>query len=135
MSGRARRSAPTSKSGYSSDAASSDGGMAGSSKRGNVDKASDEYKRRRERNNEAVKKSRSKAKERTTATQHRVNILQAENNDLSSKISILNKEFELLKEMYTAHAKIQHPHEAAQLEEQLQQLTNYSYVKDEPRHS
>jgi len=132
MSGRARRSANTSRTGYSSDAASSDGGMAGSSKGRVVDKGSDEYKRRRERNNEAVKKSRSKAKERTSATQKRVDALQHENDQLSGRISILNKEFELLKEMYTAHAKITHPDQAIQLEEQLQQLTNYSYVKSEP---
>jgi len=122
----------TSKSGYSSET-SSDGGLGKDGRRrGPVDKASDDYKKRRERNNEAVKKSRSKAKERTAQTQERVSALQSENNELNQKINILNKEFELLKEMYTAHAKVAHPDEAHELDDKLQALTNYSYVKSEP---
>jgi len=77
----------TSKSGYSSET-SSDGGLGKDGRRrGPVDKASDDYKKRRERNNEAVKKSRSKAKERTAQTQERVSALQSENNELIRRLT------------------------------------------------
>ena len=90
MSARDRHSEATSKSG------SSDGGMAGSSKPASVVEYNWQL------NNEASKKYRDKAKERTAATEQRMNILQAENNDLRREISNLITEFRLLKEIFIA---------------------------------
>ncbi|KAK8731769.1 hypothetical protein OTU49_007253 [Cherax quadricarinatus] len=58
----------------------------------NVDKGSDEYKRRRERNNIAVRKSREKAKARTRETEEKVKKLVMDNDRLSKKCELLSKE-------------------------------------------
>uniref|UniRef100_T1IJ14 BZIP domain-containing protein n=1 Tax=Strigamia maritima TaxID=126957 RepID=T1IJ14_STRMM len=50
-----------------------------------VDKSSDEYRRRRERNNIAVRKSREKAKQRSKDTESKVKDLQRENDRLQKK--------------------------------------------------
>jgi len=67
-------------------------------------KESDEYKQRRERNNLAVKKSRSKTKMKTQETLERVNKLRAENENLEAKIKLLSKELSFLKDLFLAHA-------------------------------
>ena len=74
-------------------------------KRKQLDKGSDEYRKRREKNNEAVKKSRIKSKAKTVETQDQVNQLIHENQLLNQKVASLTKEFELLKDLYQAHAK------------------------------
>lgn len=68
-------------------------------------KGTEEYKKRRERNNEAVKKSRIKSKEKTCETQEKVSELAAENKMLLDKVSELSKEFELLKDLYQTHSR------------------------------
>lgn len=62
-----------------------------------MDKASDEYKRRRERNNIAVRKSREKAKLRSRETEERVKILCKENERLQKKIDLLTEELTFLR--------------------------------------
>lgn len=69
-----------------------------------LDKNSEEYKKRRERNNMAVKKSRNKSKARTAQTMDRVNELKAENDRLETKVKILSKELSFLKDLFLAHA-------------------------------
>ncbi|KAH9394578.1 hypothetical protein TYRP_004633 [Tyrophagus putrescentiae] len=69
-----------------------------------LDKNSDEYKKRRERNNMAVKKSRNKSKMRTAQTMQRVNELKDENERLETKVKILSKELSFLKDLFLAHA-------------------------------
>src|SRR6202008_423783 len=73
-----------------------------------LDKNSDEYKKRRERNNLAVKKSRNKAKIRTQQTLERVNQLKQDNEMLETKIKILTKELNFLKDLFLAHAGTAH---------------------------
>lgn len=73
-----------------------------------LDKNSDEYKKRRERNNLAVKKSRNKSKIRTQQTLERVNQLKNENEMLETKIKILTKELNFLKDLFLAHAGTAH---------------------------
>ncbi|GBM43475.1 CCAAT/enhancer-binding protein gamma [Araneus ventricosus] len=73
-----------------------------------LDKDSDEYKKRRERNNLAVKKSRSKTKLKTQQTVERVNQLREENEMLEAKIKILTKELSFLKDLFLAHAGSAH---------------------------
>jgi len=67
----------------------------------NVDKASDEYKRRRERNNIAVRKSREKAKVRSKETEERVKILCKENDRLQKKIELLTEELTFLRSFFS----------------------------------
>ncbi|CAB3364171.1 Hypothetical predicted protein [Cloeon dipterum] len=69
----------------------------------NTYKDEDEYRRRRERNNEAVKKSRVKSKLRSQATHERVQQLQMENTKLEEKIGFLASEVEFLKDMLCAN--------------------------------
>ncbi|OTF81649.1 CCAAT/enhancer-binding protein gamma-like protein [Euroglyphus maynei] len=69
-----------------------------------LDKDSEEYRKRRERNNLAVKKSRNKSKQKTQQTQQRVNELKEENQRLETKVKILSKELSFLKDLFLAHA-------------------------------
>lgn len=73
-----------------------------------LDKNSDEYKKRRERNNMAVKKSRNKSKMRTQQTMQRVVELKAENERLETKVKILSKELGFLKDLFLSHAGSAH---------------------------
>ncbi|KAG0724176.1 CCAAT/enhancer-binding protein beta [Chionoecetes opilio] len=66
----------------------------------NVDKSSDEYKRRRERNNIAVRKSREKAKARSRETEERVKKLIMDNDRLHKKCELLSKEVAVFHSMF-----------------------------------
>lgn len=59
----------------------------------------DEYLRRRQRNNEAVKKSRVKSKLRSQATQDRVQQLQLQNTQLEEKMKNLSSEVDFYKDL------------------------------------
>ncbi|CAH1110754.1 unnamed protein product [Psylliodes chrysocephalus] len=65
---------------------------------------SDEYRKRRDRNNLAVKRSRVKSKQKTQETLSRVNELKNENTILEEKVKTLTKELGFLKELFLAHA-------------------------------
>lgn len=67
-----------------------------------LDKDSDEYKMRRERNNLAVRKSRDKAKKRNLETQHRVLELTAENDRLQKRVEQLSRELTTLRNLLSA---------------------------------
>jgi len=72
-------------------------------KKGNGgDKCSDEYRRRRERNNVAVRKSREKAKMRTRETEDRVKILARENERLQKKVELLQEELSVLRSLFSS---------------------------------
>lgn len=66
------------------------------------DKNAVEYKLKRQRNNEAVKKSRNKSKLRVLETEQRVKELEEENNQLQSKIALLSKELNVLKGLFSS---------------------------------
>lgn len=68
----------------------------------------DDYRRRRDRNNQAVKRSRVKSKLRTQQTLERVNQLKTENEMLEEKIRMLTKELGFLKDLFLAHAGSAH---------------------------
>ncbi|XP_053575877.1 CCAAT/enhancer-binding protein gamma-like [Bombina bombina] len=69
-----------------------------------MDRSSDEYRMRRERNNMAVKKSRLKSKQKAQDTLQRVNQLKEENERLEAKIKLLTKELSVLKDLFLEHA-------------------------------
>ncbi|QQP58102.1 Uncharacterized protein FKW44_003315 [Caligus rogercresseyi] len=64
-------------------------------------RCSDEYRRRRERNNVAVRKSREKAKIRTRETEERVKILARENERLTKKVELLQEELSVLRSLFS----------------------------------
>lgn len=65
-----------------------------------VIKYSDEYHDRRVKNNEAVKKSRMKAKEKQKETEVKMSELANENRALSDRVDMLLKELQVLKSLY-----------------------------------
>ncbi|KAF4520613.1 hypothetical protein B566_EDAN006024 [Ephemera danica] len=82
---------------------SSGGGGGPGSINGNkhVDKSSDEYRRRRERNNIAVRKSREKAKLRSRETEEKVKLLVRENERLQKRIELLSEELNVLRSLFS----------------------------------
>uniref|UniRef100_A0A8C4NGF1 CCAAT enhancer binding protein beta n=1 Tax=Eptatretus burgeri TaxID=7764 RepID=A0A8C4NGF1_EPTBU len=64
-----------------------------------MDKSSNEYRARRERNNIAVRKSRDKAKRRSLETQQRVLELTTENERLLQRIDVLGRELSTLRHL------------------------------------
>lgn len=75
---------------------------------GQEDGTGEDYKNKRARNNEAVKRSRAKTKAKVCETSDRVNNLKSENEELETKIKILSKELQLLKDMFVSHAGSTH---------------------------
>ncbi|EZA61077.1 hypothetical protein DMN91_005234 [Ooceraea biroi] len=67
-----------------------------------VDKASDEYRRRRERNNIAVRKSREKAKVRSRETEEKVKMLVKDNDLLKKRIELLTEELNVLRSLFSS---------------------------------
>ncbi|CAF1402851.1 unnamed protein product [Adineta steineri] len=65
-----------------------------------VIKYSDEYHDRRVKNNDAVKKSRMKAKEKQKETECKMTKLSTENRTLSDRVDLLMKELQVLKSLY-----------------------------------
>ena len=70
----------------------------------NLEKDTEEYRKLRDRNNEAVKKSRTRTKLRTQNTLDKVEKLRNDNSKLEDRIEGLKKELELLKELFVSHA-------------------------------
>lgn len=66
------------------------------------EKGTSEYRQKRDRNNVAVRKSREKSKIRVMETEHRVKELEDENQRLQSKITLLTKELNVLKSLFTS---------------------------------
>ncbi|XP_019629258.1 PREDICTED: CCAAT/enhancer-binding protein delta-like [Branchiostoma belcheri] len=66
-----------------------------------LQKGTEEYVTRRQRNNVAVRKSREKAKQRNLETQQKVQELQQENEKLQKRVELLTKELDTLKSLFT----------------------------------
>lgn len=66
------------------------------------EKGTTEYRVKRDRNNVAVRKSREKSKIRVMETEQRVKELEDENQRLQSKITLLTKELNVLKSLFTS---------------------------------
>ena len=62
-----------------------------------------DYEIRRQRNNDAVRKSREKARERAREVQARIKALRNENEKLEENKKLLSKELSMLKEMFLAY--------------------------------
>ena len=75
-----------------------------SNKRPKLEKGSDDYVRRRERNNIAVRKSRERSRQKAKETMEQMNRLRSENTRLEQKVQILSKELSVLKDLFLAHA-------------------------------
>ena len=81
----------------------------GASKKRAVNKDSEEYRQKRDRNNVAVRKSRQKTKVRVGETEQRVKELEDENAQLQSKIALLSKELNVLKSLFSSAGVTQPP--------------------------
>ena len=69
---------------------------------GTEEKPTEEYRRRRERNNVAVRKSREKAKVRSREVEERVKILARENDRLQKKNELLQEELGVLRSLFSS---------------------------------
>lgn len=69
-------------------------------KLGNDGLPKEEYEKKRERNNIAVRKSRRKAKEKIEETKQRVEVLSEENEGLRIKVALLQKELNVLRSLF-----------------------------------
>lgn len=78
------------------------GKMSSGKSKKRLDKDSEEYRQRRERNNLAVRKSRDKAKMRNLETQHKVLELAAENDRLQKRVEQLSRELATLRNLLSA---------------------------------
>lgn len=74
-----------------------------------VDKGTDEYRRRRERNNIAVRKSREKAKVRSREVEEKVKTLLREKEALLKRLEAVSGELSLHKQMYVHLINLNHP--------------------------
>jgi len=73
-----------------------------------ADEGDEDYLNKRARNNDAVKRSRAKAKAKITETHDRVTILKKENQSLEGKIKSLSDQLTFLKDIFIAHAGSAH---------------------------
>ena len=73
-------------------------------KKGNGNPGDLDYLSKRARNNEAVKRSREKARQKAKETHDRVSRLKQENERLEERIKLLSKELTFLKDIFLAHA-------------------------------
>lgn len=89
---------------YSDSSDDYDDHLPGKLKKSKIPKDSDEYKKRRERNNVAVRKSRQKSRQKAKETVSQVAKLREENEMLEQKVMILSKELSVLKDLFLAHA-------------------------------
>lgn len=83
-----------------SSAENTDSKMSKATKRPASKVEDDDYVKKRERNNIAVRKSRMKAKERIEETRRRVVDLAKENEELRNKVSLLQKELNVLRSLF-----------------------------------
>lgn len=74
-----------------------------------LDKGTDEYRRRRERNNIAVRKSREKAKVRSREVEEKVKALMREKDALLKRLEAVSGELSLHKQMYVHLMNLNHP--------------------------
>ena len=74
------------------------------SKRGATPKNNEDYKKRRERNNIAVRKSRQLSRQKAKVTEEKVSKLRSENRSLEERVKLLSKELGVLKDLFMSTA-------------------------------
>lgn len=95
--------------------------------RNDTDKSSDQYKVRRERNNQAVRKSRAKSKAEKKQMELTIANLMHEKQNLQLKVNILQKELDIVKELVYNQGKSFHASEEKQKAHLGEKRTNKSY--------
>merc|ERR1712059_151462 len=71
-----------------------------------LNKDDPEYLEKRKKNNEAIKRSREKARQKASETQSKVETLRGENKRLEDKLMVLGQEMKFLKDVFMAHAGV-----------------------------
>uniref|UniRef100_A0A0B7BTW1 BZIP domain-containing protein n=1 Tax=Arion vulgaris TaxID=1028688 RepID=A0A0B7BTW1_9EUPU len=89
---------------YESDSEDSSSQKRRGVKKQKLEKNSDDYVRRRQRNNVAVRKSREASRQKAKETMEKVSVLREENKALEQKVNILNKELGVLRDLFLSHA-------------------------------
>lgn len=92
------------------------------------DKSSDEYRQKRAKNNEAVKKSRQKSRQKESENSELVQRLREENSELEQKADILKKELAFLKDMFVAYASGRNSDGSSSAEEPSSSTTSTNNV-------
>jgi len=95
--------------------------MGSKKKSSNLDKNSSEYREKREKNNNAVKRSRDKSKAKAQEAQVRVHKLQSENEYLRTTVDGMTQELKYLKEMLISQAGAVE-YLSPQMEQELEEL-------------
>jgi len=93
-----------------------------------VNKNDPRYDEIRRKNNEAIKKTRAKAKQRQEETQQRISELRVENDDLEVKIKQIAHQMNLMRKILEAHKQQQssvttHNMKMFQMLEELQDMS------------
>lgn len=89
-----------------------------------MDKNSESYRAKRERNNIAVRRSREKKKQREIENEVRVQELTDENSKLQNRLDVVIKEMKLLKSLYQSIGASLPNDAQMKLERELSKLTN-----------
>lgn len=76
------------------------------SKKSGAPKESEDYRKRRERNNIAVRKSRQLSRQKAKVTQEKVAQLRQENKELEQKVQLLSKELSVLRDLFMSTATV-----------------------------
>lgn len=76
----------------------------GNAKKSNASIGDNDYVRQRKKNNDAVLRSRQKARQEELETADRVQLLQQENEELENRVTLLNRELAMLKQMFVEFA-------------------------------
>ena len=94
-----------------------------------VNKSDPKYDEMRRKNNEAIKKTRAKAKLKQEETQRRISELRAENDELEIQMKDMAHQMSLMKKILEAHQKQQssfssHNNKMFKLLEELKDMSN-----------
>lgn len=89
-----------------------------------MDKNSENYRAKRERNNIAVRRSREKKKQREVENEIRVQDLTDENTKLETRLNVVLKEMKLLKSLYQNISASLPPEAQVKIEREISKLTS-----------
>ena len=70
-----------------------------------LNKEDPEYQKKRDKNNEAIKKTRAKAKAKSKETETKLEKLKTENKELENQINVLGQQMDFLKDVYHTHTE------------------------------
>ena len=88
------------------------------------DKSDPNYEEKRRKNNEAIRRTRAKAKAKQEETLHRLTTIKQENEELEMKISSLSSQLSMMRDILEAHNSSQEMTSTASVPDILQNHDN-----------